>query len=61
MLDKLPLLDFEGKRLALDMLGIIVYLNEHNIEITGKIEPNRKLDIVHQSSQCSYNGEYVKY
>ena len=28
MLDKLPLLDFEGKRFALDMLGIIVYLNE---------------------------------
>ena len=58
MLDKLPLLDFEGKRLALDMLGIIVYLNEQDIEITGIIEPKPKLDIVHQSSRCLCNGDY---
>ncbi len=56
MLDKLSLLDFEGKCLALDMLGIIVYLNEQDIEITGIIEPKPKLYIVNQSSRCLSNG-----
>jgi len=40
------------------MLGIIVYLNEHNIEITGIIEPKPKLDIVNQSSRCSFTSEF---
>jgi hypothetical protein len=31
MQDKLPLLDFEGKRLALNMLGITVYLDGENV------------------------------
>ena len=42
--DKLPNLDLEGKRLALDMLGITVYLNDQGVEITGIIEPKLKLD-----------------
>ena len=51
MQDKLPLLDFDGKRLALDMLGITVYLDDQIVEITGIIEPKLKLDIVNQSSR----------
>ena len=39
MQNKLPLLDFEGKRLALDMLGITVYLDGENVEIAGVICP----------------------
>lgn len=50
----------QGKRLVLDMLGIIVYLNEQDIEITGIIEPKPKLDIVNQSSRCLFNGEYAR-
>jgi site-specific DNA recombinase len=34
-------LDFEGKRLALDMLNITVWLDAENIEITGIIEPEK--------------------
>ena len=37
--DKLPNLDFEGKCLALDMLGITVWVDGENIEVTGTIEP----------------------
>jgi len=36
--DKLPNLDFEGKRLALDMLGITVWIDGENVEITGTID-----------------------
>jgi site-specific DNA recombinase len=36
--DKLPNLDFEGKRLALDMLGITVWLDGENVEVTGVID-----------------------
>ena len=39
MQSKLPDLDFEGKRLALDMLGITIYLDGENVEITGTIDP----------------------
>ena len=39
MQDKLPVLDFEGKRLALDMLGITIYLDGENAEIAGVICP----------------------
>jgi site-specific DNA recombinase len=35
---RLPELDFEGKCLALDMLGITVYLDGENVEVTGVIE-----------------------
>ena len=41
--DKLPNLDYEGKRLALDMLGITVWLDGENIEITGTIEPEKEV------------------
>jgi len=36
-------LDFEGKRLALDMLNITVWLDGENIEITGIIEPEKEV------------------
>ena len=36
---KLPNLDLEGKRLALDMLGITAYLDGENLERTGMISP----------------------
>ena len=35
---RLPELDFEGKRLAFDMLDITVWLDNDNIEITGTID-----------------------
>jgi len=38
MQNKLPDLDLECKRLALDMLGITVYLDAENVEITGTID-----------------------
>jgi uncharacterized phage infection (PIP) family protein YhgE len=49
--DKLPYLDFEGKRLVLDMLGITVYLDGQNVEVTGVIEPEK------QGVRCSSNQE----
>ena len=36
--DKLPNLDFEGKRLALDMLCITVWIDGENVDITGNID-----------------------
>ncbi|MFC1994958.1 recombinase family protein [Chloroflexota bacterium] len=36
---QLPNLDYEGKRLALDMLDITVYLDGESLEITGVISP----------------------
>ena len=38
-------LDFEGKRLALDMLNITVWVDGENVEVTGTI-PVDKVDIV---------------
>jgi site-specific DNA recombinase len=55
---KLPNLDFEGKRLALDMLSIKVYLNDDDIEITGMVEPEYRSDIVSQSSRCLFSHAY---
>jgi hypothetical protein len=37
--DKLPNLDYEGRRLALDMLNITIWLDSNNVEITGTIDP----------------------
>ena len=54
--DKLPSLDFAGKRLALDMLGTTVYIDEQNVEIIGTIEPESNPSIVSQSSRCLPNG-----
>ncbi len=36
--ERLPELDFEGKRLALGMLGIKVWLDDEDVEITGMID-----------------------
>ena len=41
MRQKLTTLDFETKRMALDMLGIRVWLDGENVEITGIIEPEK--------------------
>ncbi len=38
MQKQLPELDFEGKRLALDMFGITVWLDDKNVEVTGTID-----------------------
>ncbi len=43
MQKRLPELDFEGKRLALDMLGIMVYLDGENVEVTGIIDPEKQV------------------
>jgi hypothetical protein len=40
MQSKLPDLDLEGKRLALDMLNITAWLDGENVEITGTIDTN---------------------
>jgi hypothetical protein len=32
-------LDYDGKRLALDMLGITVWLDGENVEVTGTLDP----------------------
>ena len=37
--ERLPEIDYEGKRLALEMLGITVWLDGETIEITGTIDP----------------------
>ena len=54
MQDKLPNLDFEGKRLALDMLGITVYLDGQNVEVTGAIEPEL------QALRCTSNQDSTR-
>ncbi|MFC2020329.1 hypothetical protein ACFLU1_00820 [Chloroflexota bacterium] len=33
-------MDFEGKRLALEMMGITIWVDDEHIEITGTIEPS---------------------
>jgi hypothetical protein len=37
---KLPDIGYEGKRMALDMLGITVYLDGENVELTGTLDPS---------------------
>lgn len=54
--DKLPTLDFEGKRLALDMLGITVWLDGENVEVTGIIEAEKDVRCTTTTlSDCSRN------
>jgi hypothetical protein len=53
MQSRLPQLDFEGKRLALDMLGITVWLDGENVEVTGTIDPETDLQVV----RCTRNLE----
>ena len=47
--EELTTLDFDMKRLALDMLNIKVWLDDHNVEITGTI-PVEDADVVTKSS-----------
>lgn len=47
--DKLPTLDFDMKRLALEMLNIKVWLDGSSVEITGSI-PVKDSDVVTTSS-----------
>lgn len=37
--DRLKEVDYEGKRLALKMLGITVWLDGENVEVTGTLDP----------------------
>ena len=53
MQSRLPQLDFEGKRLALDMLGITVWLDGENVEVTGAIDLENDLQVV----RCTRNLE----
>lgn len=39
MQDKLPNLKYKGKRYALNMLNIIVFIDGEKMEITGTINP----------------------
>jgi hypothetical protein len=39
MQGRLPSLNFEDRRMVLDMLGIMVYLDGGKVEITGTIDP----------------------
>ncbi|MFC1870600.1 recombinase family protein [Chloroflexota bacterium] len=53
MQDKLPNLDFEGKRLALDMLGVTVWLDGQTVEVTGTIDPELQvLRCTHHPDVC---------
>jgi len=58
--DKLPTLNFKGKRLALDMLGITVYLYGQNVEVTGVISP-KDSSIVFELSRCLLESNKVAY
>ena len=49
MQDKLPKLDFEGKRQALEMLGITVWIDGEAVEITGTIDPEDAVIVTTQS------------
>ena len=46
---RLPGLDFEGKRLALEMLNITVWVDGEAVEITGTIEPEYGIVTTHSS------------
>ena len=50
---KLTMLDFETKRLALDMLNIKVWLDSYNVEITGVIPMMDDVIVTTQSAQSS--------
>jgi site-specific DNA recombinase len=59
MQKRLPELDFEGKRLALDMLGITVYLDGDNVEVTGVIDSEKQ--VLHCSSNESSVSDHGHY
>ena len=45
MQDRISDLDFEGKRQVLDMLGITVWLDGENVDITGTIDPENVVTV----------------
>ena len=49
MREKLSTLDYETKRMALDMLGIKVWLDGHNVEITGVLPVTDDVIVTTQS------------
>ena len=51
MRQKLTTLDYKTKRLALDMLNIKVWLDGHNVEITGVIPVMDDVIVTTQSAQ----------
>ena len=56
---RLPELDLEGKRLALDMLGITVWLDGKNVEVTGTIDPESV--IVHTPSSVREHNTPIPF
>jgi hypothetical protein len=48
MQDRISTLDFESKRLVLDMLGITVWLDGDSIDITGVIDPEMSVTLTTQ-------------
>ncbi len=56
MQKQLQELDFEGKRLALDMLGITIHLDGESVEVTGTLDPKSSLQPM---SRCSRNLVYI--
>lgn len=55
MQGKLPNLDFEGKRLALEMLNITVWIDGESVEITGTIPAEAVKIATMQSQSRSHN------
>ena len=54
-------LDFEGKRLALDMLGITVWLDGESVEVTGVIEPESDIKALRCSSNQHGVGRHLSH
>ena len=52
---RLPELDYEGKRLALDMLGITVWIDGEAVEATGTIDPEGVI-VTTQAYSHSHNN-----
>ena len=55
MQGRISALDFEGKRLVLDMLGVTVWLDGEAVEVTGTIDPENDLQPV---LRCTRNQGY---
>jgi hypothetical protein len=50
------MLDYDTKRMALDMLGIKVWLDGHNVEVTGVIPV---MDDAFATTPCSWRGRNI--
>ena len=53
MQKRISALDFEGKRLVLDMLGIMVWLDGESVDITGVIDLKIGVTLTMQSKQLT--------